>query len=448
MSAVAGHSPVGAQHDFGAYVRAGGLVVQPRMGMADPTAMAAGLRSVAAAGVRTVGTITLDSYTRVGDHDSARAALRDPAAAGLNGFPLVAHGPDTTAEVAAATGGLPVQVRHGSARPQDIFRTLVRAGLSASEGGPVSYCLPYGRIPLGESVDHWRDATQLIAQECADRGRLAHLETFGGCLLGQLCPPSMLVAMSILEGLFFIQNGVRSVSLSYAQQTHPTQDVEALSALGLLATELFPHDVEWHRVLYAYMGVFPSTDPGAGLLMERSAELAVRGGVERLIVKTVAEGRRLPTVAENIQALRAAAASAARSRTLGTLPWAHEVDCTEVLAEARSLVTAVLGLHDDIGKAFLLAFAAGVLDVPFCLHQDNRGLTQGAIAEDGRLVWARTGRLPLALPAGAARRSKVSSKELIGMLWYTAEQYDRQASLMSGTSRPPALEGPDPVVFS
>ncbi|MFJ8047974.1 methylaspartate mutase [Streptomyces luteogriseus] len=429
------HPPAVTPLDFGAYVRAsaGTLVVQPRMGMADPAVMSAGLRAVAAAGVRTVGTITLDSYTRVGDHDSARAALRDPGGAGLNGFPLVVHGPGTTTAVAAAAGGIPVQIRHGSARPQDIFRTLARAGLSASEGGPVSYCLPYGRTPLAESVGNWREATRQLADECAAQGRRAHLETFGGCLLGQLCPPSMLVAMSILEGLFFVQNGVRSISLSYAQQTHPVQDVEALAALKLLAGELLPDDVDWHRVLYTYMGVFPATEAGAGLLMDRSAELAVRGGVERLIVKTVAEGRRLPTVPENIHALRAAAATAAATAARGqgadSLPWAGEVDCSDVLAEARALVHAVLELHEDIGTALLRAFSAGLLDVPFCLHPDNRGLTQGAIAEHGRLVWARTGRLPLAPPTGGAPRSRVSSKELIGMLWHTAEQHDGQAAL-------------------
>ena len=71
----------------------------------------------------------------------------------------------------------------------------------------------------------------MFGELVADRGGRAHLETFGGCLLGQLCPPSLLVAISVLEALFFVQHGLRSVSLSYAQQTHPAQDIEALAAL-------------------------------------------------------------------------------------------------------------------------------------------------------------------------------------------------------------------------
>ncbi|MER6121615.1 FAD/NAD(P)-binding protein [Streptomyces sp. NPDC001795] len=400
---------------------AGLLVVQPRMGMAAPDAMAAGLHAVCSLPHPTVATITLDSYTRVGDHGHARAALAagDP----LNGFPLVAHGPEVTARVAAAAGDRPVQVRHGSALPRDIFRTMAAAGLSASEGGPVSYCLPYGRTPLAESVANWRAATAEFAELSRAGGRRAHLETFGGCLLGQLCPPSLLVATSLLEALFFVQQGITSVSLSYAQQTDARQDVEALAALRLLADEWLPPGVDRHLVLYTYMGVFPGSPHGAQLLMDRSAELAVRGGAQRLIVKTPLEAVRLPTVAENVAALRSAARAAGRTGDDSPVPRAAEVDPGEVLAEARALVEATLELHDDVGTALTRAFAAGILDVPFCLHEDNRGLTQAAVDGEGRLRWTRTGRLPL--PAGtAASPAPVTADRLLQMLRYTADRHD------------------------
>ena len=66
--------------DLGHYVgvqgAAGRLVVQPRMGMADPEAMAAGIAAVAGLECPTVATVTIDSYTRVGDHSAATRALR------------------------------------------------------------------------------------------------------------------------------------------------------------------------------------------------------------------------------------------------------------------------------------------------------------------------------------------------------------------------------------
>ncbi|MFE5944363.1 FAD/NAD(P)-binding protein [Streptomyces sp. NPDC056480] len=421
-----------APGDLGAFVQesaaAGELVVQPRMGMVAPEVMAGGVAAVAALTERTVATLTIDSYTRVGDHAAATAALRSGRP--LNGFPLVSHGPKTTARVAAAAGrGTPVQVRHGSADPLAIFRTMAAAGLAASEGGPVSYCLPYGRTPLAESVAAWRDSVQFLTEESRAHGRRAHLESFGGCLLGQLCPPSLLVAVSLLECLFFAANGATSVSLSYAQQTHPAQDTGALAALRLLADEFLPPSVDRHIVLYTYMGVYPRTVPGARLLLRRSAELAVRGGAQRLIVKTETEAHRIPTVEENLTALRIAAdaaRSAPRRATHQGARSAAEAEAEETLVEARALVTAVLGLSDDLGVALLKAFDRGLLDVPFCLHPDNRGAVRSTVAPDGRLHWTDLGALPLLTTS--RRTVPMTSRQLSGMLGRVAREHDQAAA--------------------
>ncbi len=429
------------EHDLGAYVRAaadrGVLVVQPRMGMAPAAEMAAGLRAVAAAPAVTVGTITVDSYTRVGDLSQAATALAGGSP--LNGFPIVAHGPAVTAEVAGVCPDRPVQVRHGSPRPESVFRVLAQAGLSATEGGPVSYCLPYGRTPLAESTAAWQDASVALAEWCAGTGRRAHVESFGGCLLGQLCPPSLLIAVSVLEAMFFAQCGVPSVSLSYAQQTDPRQDVEALAALRRLADELLAPQQDRHLVLYTYMGVFPNTRAGARLLLERSAELAVRGGAERLIVKTEVEAQRLPSVAENITALTVAARAAERARRRSDLPWADEVDFSGVLAEAQALVYGVLDLSDDVGTALVRAFRRGLLDVPFCLHRDNAGQTRSTIDGRGRLVWERLGALPLPASAGWSQRP-VTSAGLLRLLRHKATECDVQA--LDVATAPAALPAP------
>jgi glutamate mutase epsilon subunit len=84
--------------------QAGRLVVQPRMGFADMQTMRLGLDAVSRCNALAVGTITLDSYTRVGDHESARQALRNGQH--LNGFPIVAHGSAATRGMLATLLGL------------------------------------------------------------------------------------------------------------------------------------------------------------------------------------------------------------------------------------------------------------------------------------------------------------------------------------------------------
>ncbi|WP_369359715.1 methylaspartate mutase [Streptomyces sp. cg2] len=394
----------------------GTLVVQPRMGFGEPDLMRQGLAATKAADATTVGTLTLDSYTRVRDLESARKAVADGIA--LNGYPIGTHPPATSLRVLDGIRDMdfPVQVRHGSARPEHIFEALISLGLDATEGGPVSYCLPYGRVPLREAVESWRTSCAMLAR-LRDTGAVPHLESFGGCMLGQLCPPSMLVAISVLEGVFFARHGLNSVSLSYAQQTSHAQDREAVAALRRLATELLP-GVEWHIVLYAYMGVYPRSHRGALNLLSAASRLAVESGAARLIVKTAAEAHRIPTIADNVEALETAAAVARTPRAP-----LDDVADSEVYDEARALVHTVLGLHEDPGEALLIAFGRGLLDIPFCLHPDNAGHTRSFVDDAGRLQWSRTGSLPIRPPASPSRR-RLTSQDLLAALSHVQRAYD------------------------
>jgi methylaspartate mutase epsilon subunit len=414
---------------FAGFVRAaaaaGRLVVQPRMGFGELPRMQAGLTAVRDCRATTVGTITLDSYTRVGDYASARRALREGAE--LNGFPLLAHGAGTVRdllrEVREGSGdAFPVQVRHGSPLPLDLFRTMVAAGVDATEGGPVSYCLPYGRVPLPETTDNWARCSELAAGAPDPM----HLETFGGCMLGQLCPPSLLVALSVLEARFFHEHGLRSISLSYAQQVHLGQDLEALAALRRLAAEYLP-DADWHITLYTYMGVFPRTPIGSYRLVEDSVRLAVHSGTERLIVKTPAEARRIPAIEENAEALEFADAVARQAAADCADTHCPPPADTGLLAEARTLIDATLELGRTVGSALVTAFARGVLDVPYCLHRDNANAARAVIDEQGMLSWSKAGGMPVRVrETDAVCTSPLTADRLTTMLAHNERRYDRE----------------------
>lgn len=414
-------APARTFHDFMERARlAGTLVIQPRMGFGTVERMRAGLIATKNADATTVGTVTLDSYTRVGDFAAAERALREGG--DLNGYPIVTLGPDTTRTMldGVRDDRFPVQVRHGSAIPGPIFDALMAAGLDATEGGPISYCLPYSRTPVNRSVDAWREACRRFAG-LAEAGGVPHLESFGGCMLGQLCPPSLLIAITVLEGMFFAQQGIPSISLSYAQQTHPGQDEEAVRALHAIASDLLP-SVAWHVVIYAYMGRYPATRDGALGLLAAAARLARRSGAARLIVKTAAEASQIPSIADNVTALEVAG-RAAREVARSDDPPAT----TGIEAEARSIIERVLDLHADLGRALTSAFALGHLDVPYCLHPDNAGCTRSYIDDDGRLRWAATGALPITGTEAPPAASGLTSTELLRALSYVRDRYDTGA---------------------
>ncbi|WP_326695879.1 methylaspartate mutase [Streptomyces sp. NBC_01754] len=414
---------------FGRFVAAararGALVVQPRMGFSEPVRMRAGLRATKGAADAVAGTLTIDSYTRVGDEPSAVRAL--DRGVPLNGYPITSYSPDTSRWMldGIEEARFPVQVRHGSARPQRIVAALARLGLTATEGGPVSYCLPYGRTPLVDSVRNWQETCEQLAALRTD-GAEPHLESFGGCMLGQLCPPGLLVAISALEGVFFHRAGLRSISLSYAQQTSVAQDQQAIRALRRLAADLLP-ETDWHIVVYTYMGVYPRSTRGAHALLEDSATLAVTAGAQRLIVKTAAEAHRIPTVAENVRALRIAADAAARaadrSDRSDRSDGADDPADNPVYAEARALVDAVLDLDADLGTALSKAFERGYLDVPFCLHPDNAGRSRSHIDETGRLTWSDIGAMPIG-QVTPLHGSRLTAAGLHDALTFVQRRYD------------------------
>ncbi|MET9913528.1 methylaspartate mutase [Streptomyces sp. NPDC006476] len=416
---------------FARYVRRsheqGRLVVQPRMGFADTATMRRGLQAVRAVHGASVGTVTVDSYTRVNDHDCARRALE--RGDDLNGYPVVAQGEEETRRLLSGVAGddFPVQFRHGSALPRQLFAALARVGADATEGGPVSYCLPYSRVPLPQATKAWAECCRILA----DRPEPMHLESFGGCMLGQLCPPSLLIALSVLEGMFFREHGLRSISVSYAQQTSSEQDLEALAALRRLAAQWLGDDADWHVVLYTYMGVFPKTPLGAYRMLEDSVRLAVRSGTERLIVKTAVEAYRIPTIEENVDALEFAAAVAADERRRA--PAGQDLRQTGIYEEAQRLITSTLHFGDDVGSALVGAFARGHLDVPYCLHRDNANRSRAAIDPTGTLRWSEPGAMPVAVSDGHGATA-VTARSLIDMLGYNERRFDRE-ELVGATAR-------------
>jgi methylaspartate mutase epsilon subunit len=283
----------------------------------------------------------------------------------------------------------------------------------------------------------WRESTEILAEANA-AGSPVHMETFGGCLLGQLCPPSLLVAVSLLEGIFFKTHGLSNLSLSYAQQTSPAQDREAVAALRRLAAEFLP-EVDWHVVIYTYMGLFPNTLEGAQALSDESVRLATESEAERLIVKTALEAFRIPTIEENVEALERASDLALQVRRMsmadGVYFDMYETD-SETYAEARALIEAVLGLDSNIDTALLEAFRRGILDIPFCLHPDNRNESRSVIDGDGHLRWLDTGQMPLPSPHHAA--DSLTADGLLKSLNYTASRYD---NALDAGQAVPALAG-------
>jgi methylaspartate mutase epsilon subunit len=143
-------------------------------------------------------------------------------------------------------------------------------------------------------------------------------------------------------------------------------------------------------------------------------------------------------MAENVFALELAAAAARDEygRPAGT------ADDSELYAESRALVLAVLNLSADLGVALRSAFAAGYLDVPYCLHPDNAGRSRSYLDTDGRLRWAVTGSMPLPGRRNARTTDRLTAANLLSGLTYTCRKFDTIAAAVRAAPREHAADLP------
>ncbi len=400
------------------------LVVQPRMGFSSFDLMRNGLLATKELNVSSIGTITIDSFTRLRDFKSASEAIRMNKP--LNGYPIVSYSQLENENLISGVREIdfPVQVRHGCPMPEEIFRSTINANIDSIEGGPISYCLPYGRIPLSQSISSWMKCCEIYAK--AGNG-LYHIESFGGCMMGQLCPPSLLISITLLEAIFFKRLGIKSVSLSLAQGYNDRQDLAALRVLNLVSKRYLGDSVDWHIVYYTFMGKFPKTKLGAESIIKKSAIIAKNGGAHRLIVKTVKEAYQIPTINDNLEALKLADKIANKLKIRLEDLESDKVWENQILDEVNSILEVVLNISPNIEKAIKIAFEKGYLDVPFCLHQDNKKLTQSRIDSLGNIYWANRGKMPLPGHNNFKEfheEKAISSSDFLKMLSFNEFKYD------------------------
>ncbi|QKV91470.1 methylaspartate mutase [Streptomyces sp. NA02950] len=371
----------------------GRVALQPRCGVGGHAEMKALLLALEAEAGPDVLTLTIDSHTRLRRFDRAARTLATRPQ-DLNGYPLVSHGWRRGRELNEAVGA-PLEIRHGSPDPRVLFDVAVAAGITSFEGGGISYNLPYSKdVPLSASLAAW-EAVDRRCGALADLGVVVDRELFG-TLTAVLVPPSISLAVSVLEAVLATRAGVKCLSVAYPQGGHLVQDVAALEAIEILARHHLPADVQVHPVLHEFMGVFPRQRGHAEDLILYGALVARLGGASKLITKTYEEAAGIPGTRANIDGLRLA--DRANSRLLDFLSVDRDRVREErgwILAEVAEIVEPVLERGRDPAAAIVEAFARGTLDIPFSASRFARSAIVPKRDAEGAIRYLSAGALPL-----------------------------------------------------
>lgn len=391
---------------------AGRPAVQPRCGVGGHATMLELLGDLATAGPSLLS-VTIDSHTRLRQFDRAARMLSERPTA-LNGYPLVAHGWERGRELVAASP-VPLEVRHGSPDAWDLFAVAAAAGITSFEGGGIGYNLPYSKdVPLRDSLLSWQ-AMDRVCGALAEAGVLIDRELFG-TLTAVLMPPSISIAVTLLEALLAVRAGVRCVSPAYPQGGEAHQDVAALRAIRSLACRHLGPKVEVFPVFHQFMGAFPKTADYADALILYGGLIARAGGAAKVISKTDQEAHGLPDAEANRRGIRAAAIGASDLFDFAMVDAdrvAEEQHWIE--REVTELVEPVLAT-DDLIPAITAAFAEGRLDIPFSASVHAHSAVIPRRDASGAIRYADPGGLPFSsatLRHNAERLASVDGGALV-----------------------------------
>lgn len=374
------------------------MVVQPRSGVPGVDEQIALFRHFRAAGAAALS-YQVDSLTRNNRYADAAEAIATSARTGhtvLNGFPVVNHGVEALRRIVVEIG-VPLQSRHSTRDPRLLAEISYAGGVTAFEGGPICYNIPYYKnYPLREALATWRYIDRLSGIYFKRFGIPLDREFFG-TLTATLIPPSIAIASNLVEAVLAAQQGVKCVSLGYAEQGNRIQDIAAIRVMAEVSREVLAglgyKDVAVHTVFHQYMAAFPQSEQRAEELIFGSSVTASLAGATRILTKTPAESRQIPRVEDNVRGLTLTrlGIEAARGRQVpqGVEDEAHILR-REVLAIFESLLDCGYG---DLDEGVVRGFDLGLLDIPFAPSVYNRGEVQTARDVHGAVRFLRTGAL-------------------------------------------------------
>jgi methylaspartate mutase epsilon subunit len=404
-------------------------LIQPRSGVPFPNQQLALFKAFKRVGVRVLS-YQVDSLTRNNNYAGVEEALSENGLTGnmtINGFPVINHGVPCLQRIISEVG-VPLQTRHSTRDPRLLAEISYAGGVTSFEGGAICYNIPYYKdYPLDESIKVWQYVDRLTGLYCERFGIRLDREFFG-TLTATLIPPCLAIVVNILEAILAIRQGVRCVSLGYAEQGNRIQDIAAMRMLRCLADEIIRRlgyrDVQVNTVFQQYMAAFPESQTRSEELIHQSAITASLSGATRTVVKTPAEASAIPVLADNLRGISLAMSGAvAAAQTAIDEPRVAE-ECSLIRREVDAIFESVLLCgRGSVSQGIVEGFRQGLLDIPFSPSVYNRGSVMTARDRDGAVRFLSLGNLQVGREVEEFHRDKMDERRRAEGLFSEKQDY-------------------------
>ncbi len=355
--------------------------------------------------------LTIDSNTRLNDYEMAKKMLalsEESDENMLNGYPLINHGYRTTREMVTHFK-TPISLRHGTPDARLLVEVALASGIFEIEGGPITYLLPYSKnFPLDKAFLYWK----YVEKVCASYSELnepINRESFGP-LTATMQPPAIVIVIQILEMLLSLEEGVKSFSVSFAQNGSILQDIVTSNVIKKLSrkyADMFGYsDAQIHLVYHQWMGAFPRDKSFSDSLITSSTVIASMVGADKIITKTRDEAFGIPTPEVNAMAVRNTKYTLQILRGIPKISdEAEEENLTQMV---DNILEAVFNDRaDTLWRKVLNSIKSGVIDIPFSPHIINASEAITVRDRDSNIRFYERGKIPISDRCLKFERSKV-----------------------------------------
>lgn len=392
------------------------MLIQPRSGVPVIEEQVKMFLALKGLGVRVLS-YQVDSLTRNNDYSSAEEAIRDSRASAvstINGFPIINHGVSGLRRIISEVR-TPLQARHSTRDPRLLAEISYAGGVTAFEGGAICYNIPYYKdYPLDQSIRMWQYVDRLTGLYY-ERFNIKLDREFFGTLTAVLVPPCLAIAVCIIESILAIQQGVKCLSLGYAEQGHRIQDIAAVRVLGDMAREIITRsgykDIQINTVFHQHMAAFPTDRKRAEDLIYNSAITASLSMATRVMVKTPAEAYKVPALEDNLVGVRLAMCGAHDSTRVVIDEARVKEECVIIRKEAQAILDSIILCgRGSIAEGVVSGFRKGFIDIPFSPSIYNRGEVTTARDCEGAVRFISTGNLQFDRELREFHRDKMSAR--------------------------------------
>jgi len=405
-----------------------GPLIQPRCGVATVAKQIELFGCYKAAGADVLS-YQVDSLTRNNKYLEVEEQLRAAKVGcdSLNGFPVINHGVANLRKIAEISA-IPLQTRHSTRRPELLAEITYAGGGTSFEGGPICYNIPYYKnYPLAESLKRWQYVDRLTGIYHEKYGIILDREFFG-VLTATLIPPSLAIAISILEVILAVKQGVKCVSPGYAEQGNRVQDIAAIRCMRKLTEEYLQNldyrEVQVNVIFHQYMAAFPQAPEKAEQLIFESAVTAGLSGATRVLIKSPVEAYKIPTIKDNAAGLYLSKCGIEKSKNLciDEKQIGREVEI--ISKEVHEIISGVFSSGgSSLSKDIIKAFSHGLLDIPFAPSIYSRGEVMTARDNEGAVRYLSCGKLSFSKDIIDFNREKMSLRLVQEGLGYNKNPY-------------------------